>query len=168
MPATLVLGGPRSGRTRHAFSLLRGHDQVTYVLTGPGEARDLPPAWATVRTVELTRTLLSARRPVIIDCLTGWVRSHLDSRALWDDPVQARETIGPLLAELVVAARAVPNQVVLVGQELVAASLPEDAHQRLLVELNAEVNTQLSAACSTLHVVLAGRVLDLSGAPVVR
>jgi adenosylcobinamide kinase / adenosylcobinamide-phosphate guanylyltransferase len=168
MPATLVLGGPGSGRTRHALSLLRDHDQATYVVTGTDEAQDVPSAWGTVRTVELTRTLLSARRPVLIDCLTGWIRAHLAGQDLWDDPVQAREAVRPLLAELVVAARAVPVHVVLVGQELVTASPPEDPRQRLLVELSAEVNAQLSAACSTLHVVIAGRVLDLSGAPIVR
>lgn len=192
MPTTLVLGGPRSGRTRHAVSLLREHERVTYVVTGeepagpthdagtPGDdaAADgafgappvtrLPSTWETVRTGELTRTLLCARRPVLIDGLTGWVRSELDAGQLWDEPSRARERVCALLAELAVAAAAVPFQVVLVGQDLSTAALPDDPHQRLLVELNAEANTQLSAACRRVHVVLAGRVLDLSDAPVVR
>lgn len=188
MPTTLVLGGPRSGKSRHAFSLLRDHDQVTYVVTGDGapdgtgqgddvEAEGtfgapkitrVPSSWETVRTVELTRTLLSARRPVLIDCLTGWVRSHLDTQNLWDHPVQARGTICSLLAELAVAAAAVPFPVVLVGQDLSTATRPDHPHHRLLVELNAEVNTELSAGCRHVHVVVAGRVLDLSDAPVVR
>lgn len=187
MPTTLVLGGPRSGKTRHAASLLREHDQVSYVATGSStsirtEGADpaadeifgapkvtrLPPTWESVRTGELTRTLLAARRPVLIDGLTDWVRTHLDAQDLWQDPVRARTTISALLAELVVAAGAVPFPVVLVGQELSTASLPEDPRQRLLVELNAEVNTELSTACSRVHMVVAGRVVDLSDAPVVR
>lgn len=198
MPTTLVLGGPRSGKTRHAVSLLRDRDRVTYVATGdrgllsptqggqtPGQqalgaprTTRLPASWETVRTGELTRTLLSARQPVLIDSLTGWVRSQLDTQGLWDDPVGARETICSLVAELAVAAAAVPFQVVLVGQDLSTAiapplgdqppQLPDHPHHRLLVELNAETNTELSAACRQVHVVIAGRVLDLSNAPLVR
>lgn len=182
MATTLVLGGPRSGKTRHAEALLRDHDHVTYVATrprpGPDEDSDLRarierhraarrPSWQTLESTDLTRALLGSRQPVLIDCLTEWIRSHLTAGQLWDDHAGAHEAIDALLAELAVAARAMPFPVVLVAREMSWGPLPQDRHERLLVDLNGHVNQTLSASCHQVHAVIAGRVLDLSQAPLV-
>lgn len=180
MTTTLVLGDHRSGRSRHAEALLRDHDRVTWISTRPGPAPDdgaasqPPPArpegWGSLETLDLTRALLASRHPVLIDCLTEWLCGQLDDRALWDDPAGARATIEELLAELAVAARAMPFEVVLLSQELPQQAWgPQapDPHQLLLGELMSHVNQTLSAAADRVHVIVAGRVLDLSGSAVV-
>lgn len=182
MTSTLVIGGPLSGRSRHAVSLLRHHDAVTCVDTGsppaPGEDPELarrvvrergsrPPGWQTLETCDLTRALLGSRRPVLVDCLPQWVRRHLTEHEAWDQPDLAGELVGGLLAELAVAARALPFDVVLVSEETSWSGVPGDSRDRLLHDLVSQVNRVLSPACDQVHAVIAGRVLDLSSAPVV-
>ena len=98
--------------------------------------------------------------------MSGWIRNHLTQGELWGDPDGARDSIETLLAELAVAARSLPFPVVLVSQELSWGPLPADFHDRLLGDLNAHVNEVLGAASHRVHAVIAGRVLDLSQAPV--
>lgn len=92
-PLVLVLGGARSGKSRHAEALAKrasAHTPVTYIATaGPPRDAEMaaridahiarrPAAWA---TVDAPRDLLSAVRDadgiVLIDCLTLWLSNVL-------------------------------------------------------------------------------------------
>lgn len=182
MTTTLVLGGARSGKSQHAEDLLRRHEQVTYIATRTAPALDedpylterikghqsrRPEGWATLETRDLTRALLSARNPVLIDGVSSWIRGQLDDNGLWDDAQGARGLIDGLSDELAVAARALPFEVVIVTQDVGWVSTDLDAQDRLFADLLGQVNVRLSAAATSVHAVIAGRVLDLSKAPLI-
>lgn len=182
MTTTLVLGGTRSGKSRHAESLLRGHERVTYVATRSlpelGEDEDLahrirrhqarrPSGWRTVQSRDLTRCLIGSREPVLVDDIGDWLRGQLTDHRLWDSPDAARERLTTLSEELAVAAQALPYEVVLVTQDAALREWPREPRERLYLDLLGQVNHRLSAASTHVHVVVAGRVLDLSGAPLV-
>lgn len=188
MTATLVLGGPRSGKSRHAEALLAHHPRVTVITarTAPGPGADAqpdgqdadqtpPPAsrqqhhdgWDSLQTLDLTRALLASRQPVLIDDLGGWVRGLLDEEMLWSHPHRARQLVEDRLDELSVAMRAVPFDVVAVTDDPSWARLPDEPAERLYVDLLAQVNHRISAVSRRVYAVMAGRVLDLSSAPLV-
>ena len=90
----LVTGGVRSGKSRHAESLLSG--PVSYVAPGPTDDADpdwvariaahrarRPANWTTVETHDLA-SALRLDGPVLVDCLGTWLTAVLDSKALWD------------------------------------------------------------------------------------
>ena len=182
MTTTLVLGGTRSGKSRHAEDLLREHERVTFVATRPAPDPDADPelsarvqmhqerrpaGWRTEETRDLTRALLGSRNPVLIDCVGAWLRGQLDDHDLWEDAAGAKALIDGLSDELAVAAQALPFEVVLVSEDAGPLSWSDEPRDRLFASLLADVNCRLSAAANGVHVVMAGRVLDLSSAPVV-
>lgn len=180
MTATLVLGGPRSGKSRHAGALLARHPKVTVIATRPtegtGQDPDLagrlalgpeqrPAEWRTLETLDLTRALLASRHPVLIDDLSGWLQGVLAEGSLAADPQRAREVVEERLDELSVALRAMPFEVVTVSHDLSWVRLPDDPAERLYVELLSRVNQRVSASCSHVYAIMGGRVVDLSNAP---
>lgn len=180
MTATLVLGGPRSGKSRHAAALLAHHPRVTVVDTstaaGSGHEADpaaptslsqeqRPEAWDSLHTLDLTRALLASRQPVLIDDLGGWLQGVMAEDAATDDPGHARDVVEARLDELSVALRAVPFDVVTVSHEPACVRFPEDPSDRLFAELLARVNQRVSASSTRVHAIIGGRVLDLSSAP---
>lgn len=182
MTSTLVLGGTRSGKSRHAESLLREHDQVTFVATRyrPLHTDDpdmtariqrhrsrRPASWTTVESRDLTKALLGSRHPVLVDSVADWLWGQLDENDLWEDPQRAMDHIEDLLDELTVAIRALPFDTVIVTQEPTWDAAPGAPKDRLVVELLAHANQRLSATCQRVHAVIVGRVIDLSDAPLV-
>lgn len=182
MATTLVLGAARSGRSRHAKSLLAGQDRVTVLVLGPRDDPDAEPEWAeraerdrqerpegwsTVETTDLIRGLISARSPVLVEGLSTWVGSVVDQAGSWADAERAHELVLARLEELKVAWRGVPFDIVAVSDEAGWGSAPTTPEERLHRDLLAVVNTCLSAISHRIHLVVAGRVLDLSEAPVV-
>lgn len=151
MTTTLVLGGPHSGRTRHAEALLAASPAVTRL--------------ATAQTPELARALLAARQPVLVDDLAAWLRGVLDADDLWRHAERARLVVDERLDEVIVTLRGLPFDVVVVSTEAHAVRLPDVPSEELYVDLLARVNQRLSAAASHVHAIVAGRVLDLSAAP---
>ncbi|MGO0576368.1 hypothetical protein [Ornithinimicrobium panacihumi] len=168
MTSTLVLGQSPRGRTRYAESLLGAHPQVTLVSTHASEAEhslvagELPDHWSTLRSIDLTRALLGARNPVLVDDLPAWVGRLLDEHDLWQDPEAARATVGGLADELCLGLSALPFETVAISYEPVG-----DGSERgtLWAELVEEVNYRVSARSTFVHEVRAGRVLDLTDAP---
>lgn len=191
MTATLVLGGPRSGKSRHAQALLAHHPQVTLVEThllaaqaaAPGDDAEvdpdstpvaslarrpdfIPEHWRTLETLDLTRALLASRHPVLIDDLSGWLQGVLAAESLLSDPERARQVVEERLDELSVALRAMPFDVVTVSHDPSWVRLPQDPTECLYIELLAHVNQRVSAASGRVFAIMAGRVVDLSNAPV--
>lgn len=171
MRTTLVVGGSRTGRVVHATTLLQEHDRVTWIRAGadeptPGaeEPADLPAGWQVVRTHDLTHALITARNPVLIDGVSDWLRGRLDDEDAWADPLAARGLIDGLVDELEVTALGLPYDVVLLTEELDGAGAAPGSPSALAADLLDHVNRRLSAAVAQVHVVIAGRVLDLSEA----
>jgi len=171
----LITGGVRSGKSRHAESLLPPDGPVTYVAPGPTPAEDADPDWvariaahrarrpAAWTTLE-TRDLAAALRvdgPVIVDCLGTWLTAVLDQRALWEAASPAAsEAIGALAGEAVSVLRE-RDDVVLVTNEVGLGVVPAHRSGRLFRDLLGLVNQELAAACDEVHLVVAGRVLVL-------
>lgn len=180
MSRTLVIGGVRSGKSRHAESLLRDASQLTYVATGAPAGPDDPdwaarvaehrarrPAhWVTVETLDLAGTLTSASGPLLIDCLGVWLARCVDDLG-WDDLDRVRAGLAERTAELLEAWGACPVEVVAVTNEVGLGVLPSHASGRLFRDELGRLNTRLSATSERVHLVVAGRVLDLSAAPLV-
>lgn len=173
MSTTLVLGAARSGASRHAESLLADHDQVTSVAArrpdpSGTEATRRREDWEHVETLELSRALMSARSPVLIDCLDSWVHDVLNEAQAWDAGAQGPSMVHRLVDELLVAMMHLPYDIVVVSRESGWGVAPADPRQALLRDLVGEVNRRVSAASQRVHLVVAGRVLDLSDAALVR
>jgi adenosylcobinamide kinase/adenosylcobinamide-phosphate guanylyltransferase len=114
---TLVLGGARSGKSRHAEALVQAHAPPwTYVATAQAyddEMRERiaahrarrPGAWETRDApLDLAAAIREAPpgRPVLVDCLTLWLTNVMlaerDVEAETDDLVQAcAAASGPLV-----------------------------------------------------------------------
>lgn len=171
----LVTGGVRSGKSRHAESLLAQAVSVTYVAPGPTAAEDPDPDWAgrvaahrarrpatwtTLETGDLAAALASDG-PVLVDCLGTWLTRVLDDRSLWDEPA---EKVAAAVDDLLAAAVAVlarRDDVVLVTNEVGLGVVPAHRSGRLFRDLLGTVNQRLGAACDEVHLVVAGRVLVL-------
>src|SRR5690606_2071865 len=103
MSTTLVLGAARSGKSRHARSLPPADARVTLVIpTRPHEddptapvpgAVEPPPGWQTIETQELSRVLMAARGPVLLDTLDTWVDGVLDQTEGWEVPGRSAKRI---------------------------------------------------------------------------
>ena len=170
---TLVTGGVRSGKSRHAESLLPATGPVTYVAPGPtsddadwaariaAHRASRPACWTTLETHDLTAGL-AVEGAVIVDCLGTWLTAVLDERALWESPsVEVTATVQGLLVEARAVLAARTADTVLVTNEVGLGVVPAHRSGRLFRDLLGLVNQELAAACDEVHLVIAGRVLRL-------
>lgn len=177
MTRILVTGGVRSGKSAHAESLVGAcPGQVTYVAAGPAyddadwaariakhRARR-PAGWTTLETGDVAGAVATATGPVVVDCLGTWVQGILDEADLWEAPVEDVErVVGERTAALVEALIAAGESadVVLVTNEVGLGVVPDHRSGRLFRDLLGSVNQRVGAACDRVHLVVAGRVLEL-------
>lgn len=173
----LVTGGVRSGKSRHAESLLATAGAVTYVAPGPSvddpasdpdwaarvaaHRASRPASWTTVETHDLAGAL-AADGPVIVDCLGTWLTAVLDDHAVWDAPsADATALVRSLVAEAADAVARRRADTVLVTNEVGLGVVPAHRSGRLFRDLLGLVNQELAAVCDQVHLVVAGRVLVL-------
>lgn len=171
----LVTGGVRSGKSRHAESLLAGLPSVTYVAPGPTTAEDPDPDWAariaahrasrpaSWTTVE-SRDLAGALRldgPVLVDCLGTWLTAVIDGRGLWEAPSDDVTAVVIGLLDEAVGVLGARDDVVLVTNEVGLGVVPAHRSGRLFRDLLGTVNQRVATACDEVHLVVAGRVLRL-------
>jgi len=181
MSVTLVLGGARSGKSRYAESLLRGHPTVTYVAPGPvpdgsdpewaervsrHRARR-PAGWATRETTELAGVIRAADHPVLIDCLSTWLTHLIDDIGAWQDRARAASHLETETVGLLAALGSATTDIVLVTNEVGCSVVPSTASGRMFRDDLGRLNAAVSAASDHVALVVAGRVLDLSGCSVV-
>jgi adenosylcobinamide kinase/adenosylcobinamide-phosphate guanylyltransferase len=170
----LVTGGVRSGKSRHAESLLPGH--ATYVAPGPvdddpdwaariaAHRARRPSHWTTVESHDLAGVLGRTDGDVLVDCLGTWLTAVLDDRELWE---ASSVTLSQVIAELAGEAADALNvrdqgeTTVLVTNEVGWGVVPEHRSGRVFRDLLGVVNQKLAAACDEVHLVVAGRVLRL-------
>lgn len=175
---TLVTGGVRCGKSRHAETLLAGRSPVVYVAPGPVPDPDLDPDWAaridahraarpaswtTVETGDLAGALADASSgAVLVDCLGTWLTRLLDDAALWDATSEhITEAVRAALGDLVAALRACPADVVLVTNEVGWGVIPAHRSGRVFRDQLGIVNQAVASVCDEVHLVVAGRVLRL-------
>lgn len=170
----LVTGGVRSGKSRHAESLLTG--PVTYLAPGPvqndadwaariaAHRARRPADWTTLESHDLVGVLARTDGHVMVDCLGTWLTAVLDERGLWGAPAdEISDVIGHVAQETadVLAVRDQEEDTVLVTNEVGLGVVPEHRSGRLFRDLLGLVNQRIAAACDEVHLVIAGRVIRL-------
>lgn len=181
MPLELILGGARSGKSRHAenealASALRVHVIVTAeALDAEMDARiarhqaDRPAGWTLVEAPRALAAALevtaSAERCVVVDCLTLWLANLLDGAETLVPgggaellPAFARERAA--LLELIPR---LPGRVILVANEVGLGLVPETPLGRLFRDEAGRLNQALAALCPRVTFVAAGLPLRLKG-----
>jgi adenosylcobinamide kinase/adenosylcobinamide-phosphate guanylyltransferase len=137
---TLVLGGARSGKSRHAEQLAMASGLVpVYVATAQAQDDEMArriaahrarrgPAWRTVEEpLDLVGTLRSEcarERIVLVDCLTLWLSNLMVAGRM----VEAES------ARLLEALRGLPGLVVLVSNEVGQGIVPDNVMARQFVD----------------------------------
>lgn len=169
---TLVLGGARSGKSRHAErmieSALQGelYDGATYLATA--EARDdemkarvvehrarRGDGWATVEEPLDLVGALSAHaepaRPILVDCLTLWLTNIM----------MADRDIAAETAALVARLQDIGGPVVLVSNEVGLGIVPDNALARAFRDHAGRLNQAVAEAADRVIFVAAGLPLVL-------
>jgi adenosylcobinamide kinase / adenosylcobinamide-phosphate guanylyltransferase len=165
---SLILGGARSGKSRHAEALVQ-RMPPPWIYLATGEARDAEMAariaahresrgtgWRTVEApLDLAAALAGADAgaPVLVDCLTLWLSNHL----LAGSDLHAEAT----RLEDALAAR--PGPVWLVASEVGYGIVPENRLARRFRDAAGQLNQRLAARADHVALVVAGIPLTLKG-----
>ena len=169
---TFIIGGARSGKSRHAQELARGCGAgIVFIATGEAKDEEMerririhrderPQQWA---TVEEPRDLAAAVRGVtagtsfvIIDCLTLWVSNLVCSGA-------AREAVEDAIRGVVRELKAIQARSIVISNEVGMGIVPENRLARMFRDLSGEANELLASVADEIHVVFAGIPLKLKG-----
>lgn len=167
MTSHLILGGARSGKSRHAQSLAEAFDGgLIFIATGEAfdeemadridrHRADRGPRW---RTVEAPLALGDAIRAhatpdklLLIDCLTLWVSNLM----------HAERDIVDATNELITAMGEAPGPVILVANEVGLGIVPDNALARRFRDEAGRVNQAVAAAADEVSFVAAGLPLRL-------
>jgi adenosyl cobinamide kinase/adenosyl cobinamide phosphate guanylyltransferase len=168
---TLLLGGARAGKSRLAVRIASSWDgPVTVIATAEARDREMadrirrhregrPEHWEVVEEpVELEHAVagLADEAAGIVDCLTLWV-SNLIEVGCPDEEIERRARDAAVLA----AARTAPT--VAISNEVGSGIVPVNALARRFRDLLGTVNEIWATAASRSALVVAGRILPLSG-----
>jgi adenosylcobinamide kinase/adenosylcobinamide-phosphate guanylyltransferase len=172
VPATsieFVLGGARSGKTRHALDLAEACGlRPVYVATGTAfddEMRDRiarhreerGPQWSTVEEpIDLASVIArdaSAGRVLLVDCLTLWLNNLMF----------AERDIAVASAGLCAALAASAGPLILVSNEVGLGIVPENALARAFRDAQGRLNQAVAKIATRVTFVAAGLPLVLKG-----
>ncbi|SFA92879.1 adenosylcobinamide kinase /adenosylcobinamide-phosphate guanylyltransferase [Amycolatopsis marina] len=171
----LILGGVRSGKSRHAEQLIARYPAVTYVAGGLPPSDDDPewaqrvalhrarrPAhWHTVESTDLATTLREATTPLLIDCLGTWLSRVLDEVGAWDQREGWQVRVDERLADVVEAWAGARVPVVAVSNEVGSGIVPPTFAGRVFRDVLGALNSQVAARSDEVLLIVAGRVLEL-------
>ena len=166
--STLVFGGVRSGKSRHAEALCRATGlQRVYIATAAAyddemrariaghRAMRAKDGWQTVEERhDLASALvreLAADTIVLVDCLTLWLTNRLLAEADMDEEFDR-------LVDTLSQRR---GPVVLVSNETGLGIVPENALARRFGDLQGRLNQRIAALSTHVHFVAAGLPLTL-------
>ncbi|WP_199430462.1 bifunctional adenosylcobinamide kinase/adenosylcobinamide-phosphate guanylyltransferase [Qaidamihabitans albus] len=171
----LILGGVRSGKSRHAEQLMARYNHVVYVAAGlpPGDddaewaarvaahrARR-PAHWRTVETTDLAGALRAATAPTLIDCLGTWVSRVLDEVGAWQQEEGWQQRVDERLHDFLDAWRATTIPVVAVSNEVGSGIVPPTVAGRVFRDVLGALNTAVAAESHGTRLVVAGKVVHL-------
>lgn len=158
----LVLGGARSGKSRHAQAVAeRCGGRLVYIATAQAfdaemadriarHRADRDARWTTVEApVDLAAAIAVADAPdavLLVDCLTLWTSNLL----------LAEEDADHRVAELLTAAAAVRGRLILVANETGLGIVPDNALARRFRDLAGTINQRVAATVDAVDFVLAG------------
>ena len=161
---TLVLGGARSGKSRHAEELItRAAPPWTYIATAEAlddEMRDRiahhrvrrDARWHTVDApLDLASAIAGLAGPALIDCLTLWLSNVM----LAERDVEAESE------RLLAALAAAPGPLVAVSNEVGLGLVPETPLGRAYRDAQGRLNQRVAAAADRVIFTAAGLPLNL-------
>jgi adenosylcobinamide kinase/adenosylcobinamide-phosphate guanylyltransferase len=168
MSSLFILGGARSGKSRHAIAAQPVRARVAFVATARAGDADMaariarhraerPPHWTTTEESFDVPERLAALRGVdaaIVDCVTVWI----GNRVLRGDADAAILAGADDLARVVAGAA---FDVTLVSNEVGEGVHPETAVGLRFRDLLGIVNQRLAAACDRVVLMVAGLPLTL-------
>lgn len=163
----LILGGARSGKSRHAQTLAEAFDgDLLFVATGEAfdaemadriarHRADRGPRWQVVEApLDLAGTVARHAAPgrlLLIDCLTLWTANLLHAERDAESEADA----------LVAALRASAGPVILVSNEVGLGIVPDNALARAFRDAAGRINQAVAAAADRVTFVAAGLPLTL-------
>lgn len=169
LPAvTLVLGGARSGKSAYAERLVAATGAGLYLATAQAGDAEMAARialhqarrgadWTTIEApLDLVATLrqhASARRPILVDCLTLWLANLLAAGR--DPEVETGGLIGGLAG--------LECPVVLVSNEVGLGIVPATALGRSFRDHAGRLNQAVAAAADRVVFIAAGLPLVLKG-----
>jgi adenosylcobinamide kinase/adenosylcobinamide-phosphate guanylyltransferase len=170
VPVTLILGGARSGKSRHGERLAEARPgPLLYVATaqaGDGEmaeriARHRARRGARWQTVEEPLQLAAVLRAaetregaVLVDCLTLWLSNLLHARR---DPAAETEALLEVLPTLT-------RPVIFISNEVGLGVVPENALARAFIDQAGWMHQRLAEAADTVLFMAAGQAMPLKQA----
>lgn len=174
---TLITGGVRSGKSRHAEMLLARADAVTYIAPGqlPDPVADpewadrvalhkarRPAHWSTVETTDLAAAVSAAPGAVLLDCLGTWVTAVIDELDGWNRPApEWRTDFDFRTTGLTDAWSSARGPLIAVTNEVGMGVVPAHASGRVFRDLLGTVNQRVAEVSDDVLLVIAGRVLRL-------
>ena len=187
----LVLGGARSGKSRHAELRLAAEPRVTYLAAGPyppsaspspstaQPAADAdwaervaahrarrPPWWQTVESLDAAGTFRSESGAVLFDGAGTWLAAVMDESGAWAEDgreglARAEVRIAARVDELLEAWRQTRARVVAVSDEVGSGIHPPTRAGRLFRDQLGWLNQRLTAESDEAVLMVAGRALTL-------
>lgn len=169
----LVLGGARSGKSRHAEAIIEAAPAPwAYVATAQAFDAEMeerialhrerrPAGW---RTLDAPLTLAAALRdlpphqPALVDCLTLWLTNHLLAER------DLEQETDELLAALAVR----PGLTVCVANEVGLGIVPDNALARRFRDAAGLLNQRVAAMADEVVMVVAGLPLVVKAPPVTK
>ena len=175
---TLVLGGARSGKSRHAQRLLADCPEVLYVAPGPvpddtdsdwaarvaAHRRSRPEGWTTLETDDVPDAIETATRPVLVDCLATWLAGVMGTAGAWesaDGDTAWHETVDLEVERLLKAWQSASVPVVAVSNEVGSGVVPGTRSGVLFRDALGRLNRQVADLTDDVRLVVAGRVQRL-------
>jgi adenosylcobinamide kinase/adenosylcobinamide-phosphate guanylyltransferase len=165
----LILGGVRSGKSRHAAQLAAARaTAVTVIATGTAQDAEMaerielhrasrPKEWSVVEEpIRLAAALAEACAPsrtVIVDCLTLWLTNLMCG----EDPGALRRETALLLASL----PTLRGNCVFVSNEVGFGIMPMNALARRFADETGKLHQELGALCDQVILMAAGLPLSL-------
>jgi adenosylcobinamide kinase / adenosylcobinamide-phosphate guanylyltransferase len=182
----LVLGGARSGKSRHAELRLAAEPRVTYLAAGPYPAGVQPAGdcdwaervaahqsrrpgwWQTVQSIDAAAVLRSESGAVLFDGAGTWLAAVMEQSGVWageaEDAPGGPAGLAHTAAkadELVEAWRRTRARVVAVSDEVGSSVHPPTRAGRLFRDQLGWLNQRLAAESDEAVLVVAGRPLTL-------
>jgi adenosylcobinamide kinase/adenosylcobinamide-phosphate guanylyltransferase len=165
-PLTFILGGARSGKSRHA-QILAETSGAAPIMIATAQAFDAEmqdritrhqsergPAWTTIEApIDLATAIARIQTPatIVIDCLTLWVTNLL--MADLDIPAAS--------ASLVAACKASPNPIIMVSNETGFGIVPPDPLSRRFRDEAGRLHQRVAAEADTVTLMVAGLPLTV-------
>lgn len=165
----LILGGARSGKSRHAQSIAEAFDGAL-VFIATGEAHDAEMTaridrhradrgerWRTVEAplalADAIRSSAASDHLLLVDCLTLWTSNLM----------HAGRDVGEATAGLIAAFRSAPGPILLVANEVGLGIVPDNPLARAFRDAAGHMNQAVAAAADQVTFVTAGLPIIVKG-----